>query len=349
MRSYALKITNSSGQLWTPPGFSGISLGGGGLAGGASYGSVVNGQTLPGAWDIELDIFSYDFAASVGGGSVTIWGVSLQEIRQAANLNNFNVEIWGGMAPGLPLATQQAQYAGVLAKGQIYPAFGNWIGTEQNLCLTVIPGQTTSGKPLFGANAAPANISWNWLKGQSMSQALQTTLTSAFPGIKVNININSNLVLTNQNQDAHPFPSLSQFAQYVRDRSIATLNQANYAGVRIGYDASQNAINVSDGSTQPQPKQLNFDDFIGQPTWLGTAVNFKTPMRSDLKLFGAVTMPQGLNPINTAQSSILQSSSNLSFQGTYQVTQVRHVGRYREASGDAWCTVVTAVQLPATS
>jgi hypothetical protein len=343
-----VRITNSAGQLWTPPGFSGISLGGGGLAGGASYGSVVNGKTLPGAWDVEIDIFSYDFAASVGGGSITIWGVSLPEIWQASNLNNFNVEIYGGMAPGLPLATTQAQYAGLLAKGQIYPAFGNWVGTEQTLCLTVIPGQTTSGKPLFGASAAPANISWNWLKGQSMSQAITNTLQAAFPGVTVNVNINSNLVLTNQNQDAQLFASLTQFAQCIGARSIATLNQTGYTGVRIGYDAARNALNVFDGSQSGgMAKLLNFADFIGQPTWLGTSVNFKTPMRADLKIGSVITMPQGLNPINTAQSSILQSTSKLSFQGNYQVQRVRHVGRYRETSGDAWCTVFDAAIMPA--
>lgn len=351
MRSYAIKITSPGGQLWTPPGFSGISLGGGGLAGGASYGSMVNGQTLPGAWDIELDSFSYDFATSVGGGSVTIWGVSLQEIAQASNLNNFNVEVWGGMAAWRGqnvLATTQAPYAGLLAKGMIFPAFGNWIGTDQYLSLTITPGQSSTGKPLFGANAAPANIVWNWQKGRPMSQALQTTLSAAFPGVTANINISPGLVLTNQNQDAGFYASLDQFANYVKQRSIAVLNQPNYYGVRVTYDASQNAINVYDSTYQPPAKKLQFQDFIGQVTWLGNAINFKCPMRSDLKVGAPVAMPAGLNPINTAQSSLL-TNSKTSFQGNYQISQVRHVGHYREPSADAWVTVIDAVKLPAAS
>ena len=74
MRYYKIVITDpTSGSVITPPGF-------GGLLDGASYTSYVNGQTLPGAWDIELDITSSNFAEPLGGGAVTIWGISRQEI-----------------------------------------------------------------------------------------------------------------------------------------------------------------------------------------------------------------------------------------------------------------------------
>lgn len=127
---------------------------------------------------------------------------------------------------------------------------------------------------------------------------------------------------------------------------VATLNQPNYYGVQIVYDPSQGTLNVFDGTqASGTAKQLAFTDLIGQPTWLGNAMNFKTPMRSDLKVGNTITLPQGLNPINTAQSSLL-SSSTTSFQGNYQISQVRHVGRYREASADAWVTVIDAVQMP---
>ncbi|HUZ33902.1 MAG TPA: hypothetical protein VMV19_17610 [Xanthobacteraceae bacterium] len=348
MRSYAVVITNATtGKLWMPPSVSGISLGGGGLASGASYGSVVNGQTLPGAWDIELDIFSYNFDQPVGNGSLTIWGVSLQEIAQASNLNGFNIDIYGGMAKGLPLATAQAAYAGLLARGTIFPAWGNWIGTEQTLSMTILPGHANNGAPLFGSHAQPANVSWNWQQGTPMAQALQTTLAAAFPGVTVNININAGLVLNNQKQDAGHYGTLDQFATYINRRSRAVLNQQNYTGVNIAYDPSQNALNVTDSTiaqSSSQPKQLQFQDLIGQPTWLGNAVNFKTPMRADLKIGASVIMPQGLNPITTPQSSIIARNIT-SFQGTYQITRVRHVGHYREPSADAWVTVIDAVQL----
>jgi len=338
---YRIVITNpTTGKVWVPPSMQGVDLGG------ASYTSIVNGQTLPGALDIELDIFSYNFGAAVGNGSLTIWGVSLQEIQQSSNLNGFNIDIYGGMANGLPLATAQAPYAGLLAKGNIFPAWGNWIGTEQYLSMTILPGHANNGKPLFGSNAQPANISWNWLKGTTMAQAIQASLSNAFPGVTVKINISPNLVLTNQNQDPHSVDSLDQLANYVNQRSRTVLNLPNYSGISMSYDPSTSTIYVTDGTvaTAAKPKQLQFQDFIGQPTWLGTGINFKTPMRADLKIGQSIILPQGLNPINTPGSSIL-SKTGLAFQGTYQITRIRSVGKYREASADAWVTVVDAVQL----
>lgn len=348
MRSWALVITNpTTGQLWTPPGFSGISIGGGGLQGGASYGSMVNGQTLPGAWGIELDIFSTAFSNPVGNGSITIWGVSLQEVRQATNLNKFNIAIYGGMAKGLPLATAQAKYAGLLAKGMILPAFGNWIGTEMTLNLTVVPGgQTSAGGPLFGSNAQPVNLAYNWKKGTSLSQAITSLFGTAFPGVTINVNVSGNLVAP---QDL-PFQynSLDQFAAWINKASRTIVNTASYGGVEIAYDPTQNAVNVFDGTVAPSSpaKQLQFQDLIGQPTWLGTGVNFKTPMRSDFKIGQTVTMPAGVNPVTTPSSSLVSlANATTSFQGNYRVTQTRHVGNSREPSADAWVTVGDAVQL----
>jgi hypothetical protein len=171
-------------------------------------------------------------------------------------------------------------------------------------------------------------------------------LAAAFPGVKININISPNLVLTNQNHDPGFYPSLDAFNAYIKQRSVAVLNQPNYYGVQVAYDPATSSLNVFDGTQSAgTAKQLNFADFIGQPTWLGNAVNFKTPMRADLKVGATVAMPQGLNPINTAQSSII-ARNKTAFQGKYQISQVRHVGNYREASADAWVTVVDAVQMP---
>ena len=337
MRFYSLIITSQSGQLWTPPGFQGVNLGG------ASYTSLVNGVTLPGAWEIELDIFSYAFGSNFSSnGKITIWGISLQEIWQASNLNRFNISVYAGMAQGLPLANVEAPYAGLIARGMILPAFGNWIELNQTLELTIIPGSSTNQKPLFGSNNQPANISFNWQKGTPLSQALQTSLGTAFPGVTANINISPSLVAP-QTMPGY-YATLDQFASYINKQSLAVNNSQGYAGVTMAYDPSQNAVNVSDGTQQTSaPIQLQFWDLIGQPTWLGPVVNFKTPMRSDLIVGKQVVMPAGLNPITTPQSSLI-ANNNSSFQGTYRVINARHVGKSREPSADAWVTVVDAVQ-----
>ena len=65
--------------MFTPPGFSAN------LLGGASYTSFVNGQTLGGAWDVELDIPVIDAATSQGFATARVWGISQQEIAQGNN------------------------------------------------------------------------------------------------------------------------------------------------------------------------------------------------------------------------------------------------------------------------
>lgn len=339
MRQYSIKITNpTTGVLWTPPGFSASMLGG------FSYTSRVNNQNLPAAWNIELDAYSGPFGVPTGNSIVTIWGVSLQEIYNATDLNNFNIEIWGGMAPGLPLATAASQYAGLLVKGTIFPAFGNWEDVNQTLNLVILPGFTSTGNPTFGTNGKPVNLSFNWKKGTPLSQVISSVFGTAFPGIKVNVNISPNLVPT---QDLPFFNNtLGQFSQSMASASKSIIG-GNYYGVQISYDPVQNQINVWDGTqTTGSPKQLLFQDLIGQPTWIGNGLSFKTPMRADITIGTQIIMPPGSSniAIATANAAII-AKNRASFQGTYTTTLARHLGDFRNPSGDAWVTAFEAVQL----
>ena len=151
MRYYKIVITDpSSGNVITPPGFDG-------LLGGASYTSFVNGQSLPGAWNVELDIPVIGAATPQGSAGARIWGISRQEISQANDLNGKNISIFGGMQKGLPLANP-AQ-SGLLVQGFIFQAFGNWIGTDMTLDFVINPGQATSSTPGgLGTLPKPKNL-----------------------------------------------------------------------------------------------------------------------------------------------------------------------------------------------
>ena len=194
---------------------------------------------------------------------------------------------------------------------------------------------------LFGSNQQPANISFNWAKGLPLSQALATTLGAAFPSVKLNINIDPSLVAP-QNMPGY-YATLDQFASYINKQSFAVKNSVGYAGVTISYDHALNTLDVSDGTQQTAPIQLNFWDFIGQPTWLGPAVSFKTPMRADLKTNKYVS-DAGWSQSDHPPNAALITKINSSFQGTYRVKNARHVGKSREPSADAWVTNVIAVQ-----
>lgn len=303
-----------------------------------TFTSQVNGANDPGALDVELDIFAFNYATAAGGGMdvrsfARIYGVPLSLVAQATNLNGQPVSIFGGMAKGLPLATAAASQAGLLVNGTIYPALGNWIGNETTLDLILAPPT--------GSNFQPVNIATNWKKGTQLSAALKTALSTAFPKSTLNINISPNLVL---NYD-QPFVygTLQQLSQFARTISQKILGAKTYLGVQI--TQAGGTINVYDGSVAPATtKQINFQDLIGQPTWLGLSVNFKTVLRADISVGDTIALPPAL-AIATPQAALLPQNT-VSFSGKYMVTQVRHVGRFRQADANSWCTIFDAVSVP---
>jgi hypothetical protein len=344
VRYYSITLKNAkTGRVYVPPGF-------GNTLGGASYASQVNGVNLPAAWNVEMDLFVNNAGTPVGNGSVTIWGVSLQEIWQAQDLNNYNIEIYGGMAKGLPLATAQAQYAGLLVKGQVLPAFGNWIDVDQTLNLTIVPGFSNGGAPLFGSNTQPVNLSSVWKKGTSAVPWINSLFQTALPGLTPKVTISPNLTAP---QDlAFTYGTLDGFATALNAASKNIVSTTGYSGVQIAPDWTTNTINVYDNTQMPSSptKQLDFADLIGQPTWLGPIVNFKTPMRSDFKIGTLVKMPQqlaNLGVVGNTQAALTYRNRS-AFSGMYQVNQVRHVGNFREPSGDAWVTSINATPFPLT-
>ena len=334
MRFYRIVIQNpETGQVIVPPGFEG-------LLGGASYTSFVNGKTLPAAWDVELDIPVIGQATPQGQALARVWGISRQEISQANNLNGKNISIYGGMQKGLPLANP-AQ-AGLLVQGVIFQAFGNWIDIhQQTLDFVIMAGSgSTAAAQGTGTLKAPKNLVLNWKAGTTLAAALTTTLQTAFPGVTVNVNINSGLI--RPNDEIGFYPTLEQLSQYARETSLDIIKTANYAGVSIVIAA--NTITVSDGSatSSAAAKQGNFQDLIGQPTWIESPnIQFKTVMRGDISVGDQIMLPPTV-VTNSAQASTSLVNQSATFQGGFQIISARHVGAFRQPSADSWVTVFEA-------
>lgn len=337
MRYYRIVIASASGQLYTPPGIDAS------LLGGASYTSFVNGQTLPGAWNIELDIPVIAADTPQGFGNLQIWGVSLQEISQANNLVGMNITVSGGMQKGLPLANP-AQ-AGVLVNGYIFQAFGNAIGTGRTLNLVIAPGPaTSSNKGGIGTIAQPRNFTLNWQGGQPLGPALKQCLQTAFPGYTINVNISDNIQWPANDSPTGFYPTLQQLAQVVRASSKAKVQTANYAGVSIVVNGT--TINVFDGtqsSGNSKTTQIAFQDLIGQPTWIQAPnIQFATVMRADLAVGSPIMLPPTLvTNTQQANSQILNQKAN--FQGTFTLVSARHIGVFRQPSADSWVSIFEGI------
>src|SRR5262249_10576948 len=118
----------------------------GDTASGLHYTSHPRGPAFPpdpGALNIEMDIQAVGKMPTYEA-YLRIWGVGIDIIGQARNLNappggaGLPITVKGGMGKGLPLANPSQ--AGVLVKGTIFQAYGNWVGVNQTLDIKMIPG-----------------------------------------------------------------------------------------------------------------------------------------------------------------------------------------------------------------
>lgn len=331
MRYYSVKLTNpDTGALIVPRSLAGLNTG-------SSYTSTSNGLSsgtpLLGAMNINIDIPVAPYAEPAGQGWVQLEGPALAEISQANNLNGAGIEVYGGFTAGLPL--ENPKQAGLLVKGTVFPAFGNWIDVEQTLDLIIVP-------PL-GSDSNPVNITGTWQKGTQLAGVLAIVLTNAFPGLADPvINISPNLVATEDQPWA--YNNLQQFAEYLKETTAALINSPNYRGVDISLKGNQ--IVVSDGTVSTTPKPILFQELIGQPTWLDpSTLQFKCPMRADLSIADFITMPPALVTSSAGAVSPLVNA-NATFKGTFELINVRHVGDFRSDQADAWVTVFDAATTP---
>jgi hypothetical protein len=342
VRYYSITITDpESGFSYIPnPNGSGFLRSGNG----PTFTSYANGVTLPGALDIELDMPVVAFNSPQGSHMIRVWGVGLQMIGQAADLNGAKIVVSAGMQKGLPLANPKQ--AGIIVQGSIYQAFGNWQGTNQTLDLVL---QSSDLSP-------PQGISFKWQAGTTLESALKTTFTQAFPApvySPPDIRIASNLQPPLGADQPGTYDSLSQFAaallSITQGPGRATYGDS-YPGVQLTIVG--NTIKVFDGTQPPAVVQLDFWDLIGQPTWINPGmVNFKTVMRSDIAVGSSIRFPQGVlapfaltSPQAAAPNAPARSRSV--FQGVFSVVEAHHFGRFRQADANSWNTTFNAVPLP---
>lgn len=343
MRYYSITITDpATGNVIRPRIFQPLKLP-------DTYTSYVNGKTLPGALDIEIQAVAYPYAVPKQGSFIRIWGISLQEISNGTDLNGKDIIVKAGMQKGLPLARPSQN--GVILQGSIFQCNGNWIGTDKTLDIMLLPTE-----------AKPKNFAFNWPKNTPLADAIKATLGTALPNLDPKISISGDLKLPGNMVGS--YAKLEDFAQAIKRVSnlpafagIKTLSGAKYSGVDI--TVKEKTVLVYDGTADyaansySNPKKIDFIDLIGQPTWLNaTKINFKCVMRADISVGDYVSLPTSLAPpyVLTTQGSALPNTparDKLTFKGgKFVVQNVYHWGRYRQPSAEAWCTTYDAVFAP---
>ena len=312
--------------------------------------SFPNGVFNPAAQNVLMDFMLTAEDTPLGGSSLKIEGVSLDDLKQSTQYGaqkvggkstpGLDIRVFGGMGKGLPLANPAQQ--GLILAGTVWQSYGNWEGVNQSLDMVIFPAL---------AFVQPVNLTFNWLAGTPLSQALAATFSNAFPGYKQVIQISPNRKLSYTQPGV--YSSVDRFAAMIRRLTEGQLS-ANDPGVSI--IVQNGAVYAVDGTAQTTPKQLNFYDLIGQPTWLTiNQIQIKTVMRGDILVGDVVELPNQLsglpgqviqtNPI-TALPGLRQNSI---FTGKFHVNQIRQIGNFRSPNGADWCTIMNCVSLEGAS
>lgn len=346
MRFYDIKFTDPDGNLITKFGLAkdGFS---------SNYTSYVEGQSLQGALNVEFNVPQGPYATPQQGAWLRIWGVGLDELSYANNLGpqgtNFDrlcgVTIEAGFQQGLPLANPAQR--GLIVQGSIFKPFGNWQMTDQTLEMVLLPAVgVTAGQKVNLPFDCPVNT--------PLGDAIKQSLSSGLPLYKVEVFVSSQLVLPYRAVGG-PYTNLTQFAamitkitQQQQFEGITTLSGAKYTGVNIrvvGKTITVYDNTVAFGSNGfSSPKKIEFQDIIGQPTWIGPAsIHFKCPLRADINVGDFVTLPTTLSVpyvLTSPGASVpgAPSRNSLTFQGKWVIVNVRQVGHSRNPAVDAWAT-----------
>jgi hypothetical protein len=312
---------------------------------GAQWSSVFNGVNDPGALDIDFNI---EVTSGACAGSIEIKGITQNLISQSTVFTGQRVQLYGGFTEGLPLANDQVIHQGLIADGQIYPAFGNWTGTDLSLTFIVIPGNASG----IGGPTSPRNIIHNMPQGSQLS--------SAFPNSQFIVNISNALTLNAPDQGYHQ--GLEQYMNYVKQLShsiLGTPDTTGYQGVQSFPTGYQKYL-ITDFTSPGTPIAIQFEDLVGQPTWIdNNKIQVKTVLRADINAAMAggapvtITLPEKLlvgtqgggaafSYTSGQGANTYEHGNVLLFSGSWVVNKIRHVGHYRQPTGESWVTIIEA-------
>lgn len=322
-----------------------------------------NGIYNPGAMEIEFDITNAFGHFLAQPSHLRIHNPDVNWVNNARSYNGSYVTIRAGFKSGLPLAN--SSQSGVIAYGIVWNSFGNWMGTDLVLDFLIYPAAGYGSPDLnysFGTGpTSPYSYTFRW--GQQSNTVNSSMLSAIKATLAVNnITLNSESVL-NDKLSSPPKTEYSkfcttfqEFAKTINDISLQVIAPAsastnsgtgttqNYRGVWIGF-LPDGSVLAYDGTSPPGSIQLQYQEFIGQPTWLtdGGIVQSVHPLRNDINIGFDIQYPPNipavLNPLFSAAGryNVLNASAK-----TLRVQQVRHVGRYRDTSATGWVTYVNA-------
>lgn len=293
--------------------------------------SYPNGRFDPGAQNIIYDMPVAPSAEPIGMQSLTIEGISLDDLQQSQQFAGSNLSLTIGMGGGMPL--ENPNQVKLAAYGSVFQSFGNWVGTDMTLDFIITPSIYTT--------KTPGNFQLVWKKGQPLSSALQQCLQTSYhgTGLTVNVNINQNIIAPEN--ITHVVPTLTSLARWI----AAKTSKSSSGAVQI---VAQNGVILAyDRTYLPTPINIEYTDLIGQPTWLEPfTMQMKLVARGDIQVGDTIMLPQGYltNAAGAVTTTAASYPSSNRYKSTFAqgffVTKLRQIGNFRSSDGGEWATIL---------
>lgn len=293
--------------------------------------SKPNGKYDPAALNIIFDILTASYGQPFGAQMITVEGVPLSDLAQSQQFAGMQLVLSAGMDSGLPLANPKQ--IGVIFSGEIYQCYGNWQGTDMTLDFVATPSSYTLDNPGY--------FVLRWMKGVELADALKTTLQQAYPDYVIQMNISGGFV--QKHDEPHRCSTLEQLASWVAQITKKRFNNEVHITVQAGQ------IIVADNSYSPPPVDIQFQDLVGQPVWIGVdQIQVKTVLRGDISLYSRIKLPEGLlnTPGFVTTSTAAYPSSEkykTTFNGAFTVSEMRQIGQYRASDGTSWVSLINCI------
>jgi hypothetical protein len=279
-----------------------------------------------GALQIELSAAVSLNADAQEGTLLKIFGVPRKYLQQQYNLNECRIEVFAGMGKGFPLAKPQQR--GMLLKGTILET--SPILEQGNVILTLY---ITAN--VINTRKNPTDIFFKIRKGEQFDNAIKNALSG-----NITVNISSRLV-ADYNIDKY-FKTFEDFISYLKAVSKHTIKDSNYNGIDATHRGG--GIIITDfSSASGKTIKIDYSDLIGQPTFRSIGeIDARVVLRADIGIGDLVEFPDRMN-VQFGQGFQLNARQQTTFKGTWQVTELHHIGSSRGDAGDSWVTVIKAI------
>ena len=155
---------------------------------GGQWGTIApSGEHDPNAQQVEFQIQAWNPTLLSENSILTVYGVTWDQVKTCNQLVGKPISVYGGMSPGLPLATLQSGRPKLLLQGSILKVWGNWIGNETSIGFTFLSSgasaasqsqqitssggtQISGGQPVASSQALTTTSRYNRAGGRSLDR-----------------------------------------------------------------------------------------------------------------------------------------------------------------------------------